>query len=267
MSNCPTSTTPSSAATGSMGEEGTADIDTWNKSSQLRVKLGEIVILPLWKALAMALNGMNATDRHNVYHDEIGSMLEEWKVHDVFGGPTVWEEYKRAWNRALREVNTTFHETEGGLGGAESNTLIDSNTEKTNANVEVDASNEPARQEEQAPGTIETSLDIDEDTTNMTSSGFVSEAQGMKGDADEKTNAASHSSPAADESGEGKSAKSTKHESVASINVAIDFEVRCYSCFVLCNCGSRIFITHAFSYLFGYFIRGLRKRKWNHLNF
>jgi hypothetical protein len=168
----------------------------------------------------------------------------------VFGGPTVWEEYKRAWNRALREVNTTLlHETEGGLGGGDESTiLIDSSTGKTTANdVGVDAINEVARQEEQALAI----LDTEKDTTSMTSSDVVNVSHNMKGNADEVADAVSHSSPVVDEGGEGKSAESTKRESVANIDVEIDFEVRVYSCFLLCNCCSRTFIAHSvlsFSY-------------------
>jgi len=40
--------------------------------------------------------------------DEIRTIIDEWKEYDVFCGPTVWEEYKKGWARALKDVALGF---------------------------------------------------------------------------------------------------------------------------------------------------------------
>lgn len=94
LSNCPTGT--AAATTG-------VDGDKWTKSSQLRSRLGEIAIIPLWKALATSLDKLNQETQVQ-YQSEVKGMMEEWKSHHVFGGPTVMEEYKKGWIRALKEA-------------------------------------------------------------------------------------------------------------------------------------------------------------------
>ena len=217
MSNCPT--TDGSVAVG----EGSDDVDTWNKSSQLRIRLGEIVILPLWKALAMALHRtMHETTtmtNRDVYLEEIENVLNEWKEHNVFGGPTVWEEYKRAWNRTLREVSTTLLENEGGVIGGDSTNSMNSTTDSISPDIATttqkggDAIDEAAQQEEQVTVAIkETIIDTDEsekvDTNNMTSDDVVEAIHDIKRDLNE--------------------VEATKRESVVNIDVEVDFEVRSY---------------------------------------
>lgn len=205
-SNCPTT-----AVT-----EGN-DVDTWNKSSQLRIRLGEIVILPLWKALAKALNRLNETNRE-VYQDEIGRMLEEWNDHNVFGGPTVWEEYKRAWNRSLKEASTTtILEKEGGLDGDESTTVMNSATKSITPEIATTSHEgdndigESAQQAEQAEAIADKIINKDEDErvdANSMTPDVVAETHDMKVDTD--TGAV----------------ETTKRESVANIDAEVDFEVR-----------------------------------------
>ena len=217
MSNCPT--TDGSVAVG----EGSDDVDTWNKSSQLRTRLGEIVILPLWKALAMALHRtMHETTtmtNRDVYLEEIENVLNEWKEHNVFGGPTVWEEYKRAWNRTLREVSTTLLENEGGVIGGDSTNSMNSTIDSMSPEIATttqeggDAIDEVAQQEEQVTVAIkETIIDTDEsekvDTNNMTSDDVVEAIHDIKRDLNV--------------------VEATKRESVVNIDVEVDFEVRSY---------------------------------------
>jgi hypothetical protein len=219
MSNCPTT------AANTLGD-GTNDVDTWNKSSQLRIRLGEIVILPLWKALAKALNRLNemttaaAAANREVYQVEIGRMLEEWNDHNVFGGPTVWEEYKRAWNKALKEASsTTIHEKEGELDGDESTTVMNSATESVSPEIATTAHegdndiDESAHQEEQVEAIAERNINKDKhervDANSMTLE-VVDEIHDMKSDTD--------------------AVETTKRDSVANIDVEVDFEVRTILC-------------------------------------
>jgi hypothetical protein len=67
--------------------------------------LGEIVISPLWTALATSFVGLD-DDATATMRDEIRTIIDEWKEYDVFCGPTVWEEYKKGWARATKDVAT-----------------------------------------------------------------------------------------------------------------------------------------------------------------
>ena len=98
LSNCPTATSATAVAEG--------DSDKWEKSSQLRIRLGELTILPLWKALATSFAKLSSDVQDEQYQGEIKGMLEDWKEHNVFGGPTVWEEYKKGWTRALKDATS-----------------------------------------------------------------------------------------------------------------------------------------------------------------
>jgi hypothetical protein len=196
--------------------------------------LGEIVILPLWKALAKALNRLNelttaaAATNREVYQDEIGRMLEEWNDHNVFGGPTVWEEYKRAWNKALKEASTTtLHEKEGELDGDESTTVMNSATESISPEIATTAHegdndiDESAHQEEQVEAIAERNINKDKDErvdANSMTPDVVDETHDMKSDTD--------------------AVETTKRDSVANIDVEVDFEVRSilfFSCFGCVN--------------------------------
>lgn len=64
------------------------------RSSRLRSRLGEVVVIPLWGALAAALGGLGEEPRER-YQGEVRGMLEELREHNVFGGPTVWEDGHR----------------------------------------------------------------------------------------------------------------------------------------------------------------------------
>ena len=81
------------------------DGDAWTKSLAMRTRLGEIVISPLWTALATSFVGLD-DDATTAMRDEIRTIIDEWKEYDVFCGPTVWEEYKKGWARALKDVAT-----------------------------------------------------------------------------------------------------------------------------------------------------------------
>ena len=92
--------------------------DAWTKSLAMRTRLGEIVISPLWTALATSFVGLD-DDATTAMRDEIRTIIDEWKEYDVFCGPTVWEEYKKGWARALKDVatantTTTTDATDGG---------------------------------------------------------------------------------------------------------------------------------------------------------
>jgi hypothetical protein len=82
------------------------DGDAWTKSLAMRTRLGEIVISPLWTALATSFVGLD-DDATAAMRDEIRSIIDEWKEYDVFCGPTVWEEYKKGWASALKATAKT----------------------------------------------------------------------------------------------------------------------------------------------------------------
>ena len=84
-------------ATRGEGEE-----DKWIKLSQLRSRLGEMAVGPLLQALATSLNKFNRETKGQ-YIREVKEMMEKWEMHNVFGGPTFIEEYKKEWNRALND--------------------------------------------------------------------------------------------------------------------------------------------------------------------
>ncbi|KAL7539162.1 hypothetical protein ACHAXR_009724 [Thalassiosira sp. AJA248-18] len=115
LSNCP------------IGSEG--DADKWSKSSQLRIRLGEIVIIPLWKALAASFFTTTSITTQEQYQGEIKEMMEEWKEHNVFGGPTVWEEYKKGWSRALKEADDVADTAAATASAADVAAVADANTE------------------------------------------------------------------------------------------------------------------------------------------
>lgn len=88
-----------------------ADSDVFEKSSQLRLTVADLALIPLFKALALATNSNNYSDaaaessEWNNFQNEVKEMIDIWKKHNVFGGPTVWEGYKKAWARAIADAN------------------------------------------------------------------------------------------------------------------------------------------------------------------
>jgi len=103
-----------SAAGEENGNDGGADPDSeevWEKSSQLRITLGEVALRPLLDALANCLNKVGESNAfYNQCGCEVKEMMDAWKKCNVFGGPTVVEEYRKGWISALstkkRETGT-----------------------------------------------------------------------------------------------------------------------------------------------------------------
>ncbi|KAL7467311.1 hypothetical protein ACHAXS_007560 [Conticribra weissflogii] len=76
--------------------------DAWEKSSHLRITLGEMVVVPLLDALASCLNRVGGSSDFCVQcGNEVKEMMDSWKKCNVFGGPTVVEEFRKGWVRAL----------------------------------------------------------------------------------------------------------------------------------------------------------------------
>lgn len=218
LSNCPT-----------FAGEDAGDADKWEKSSQLRLRLGEITIMPLWKALATSFEKKEDATMVDQYPSEIKGMVEEWKEHNVFGGPTVCEEYKKGWSRALKEVadaraggESTATESTAAVGAAE-------NTSTTNslANEEDDASKkEPLSQVDQLPAAKEsnhneTTENVDENT--VIAGEIVDKNQEMTNTLDAVVENIPAPSAVAD-NGDGKAVRATKRESIATVDVEVDFE-------------------------------------------
>ena len=74
LSNCPTITTSATSSA-------EVDTDKWEKSSQLRTNLSEIVMIPLFKALATSLNKLTDENIKDQYSTEIKNMMDDWKEH------------------------------------------------------------------------------------------------------------------------------------------------------------------------------------------
>jgi len=212
LSNCPTV-----AAAATAGVEG--DADKWAKSSQLRSRLGEIAILPLWMALATSFQKLSK-EMQEQYQNEVKGMMEEWREHNVFGGPTVWEEYKRGWGRALKEVGDAGSRGEGvesiSAGVAEDATTI---TEP----VVDDAKKELLVQVQQSTVSKESSQN--EENDNVIEDPVI-EKRETQDESDVVVETVPVSLAVVEESGEGKVARATKRDSVASasVDVEVDFE-------------------------------------------
>ena len=174
--NCPTVT--------ASGVESTSDTDKCEKSSQLRIKLSEITIMKLWKALSTSLpNKVTNEPTKEQYMTEIKDMMDQWKEHNVFGGPTILDEYKRGWSRALKEAAadaktvkeeskpieedktaTKAAEADGHAGGSTA-TPADQATEQPSAAKEDDNSkNERETMDEEAAN--DNSVDKKQDANN-----------------------------------------------------------------------------------------------------
>ena len=96
--------------------------EAWEKSFPLRMTLVEMTLMPLLEALATHLTYLtqltvgDATDgslEEETYNyataeavmEEVKEMMESWNRHNVFGGPTVWEQYKKGWSQALTKAS------------------------------------------------------------------------------------------------------------------------------------------------------------------
>ena len=266
LSNCPTV-----AAAATAGVEG--DADKWAKSSQLRSRLGEIAILPLWKALATSFQKLNQ-EMQEQYQNEVKGMMEEWREHNVFGGPTVWEEYKRGWGRALKEVGDAGSRGEGGestdVGAAEDATT-------TTEPVVDDAKKELVVEAQQSTVSKESSQK--EETENVIEDPVI-EKRETKDESDVVVETVPVSL-VVEESGEGKVARATKRDSVASasVDVEVDFEVRRGKVFFLFYSTALLIvqlwhlavILESISYSFRMMMSTLcsresKKPEWNHPN-
>ena len=143
--NCPTTTMDG-------GNDNTTNTDSdttdkWIKSSQLRIKLSEIVILPLWKALATSLH--NTTNSNNTqtqttlkvdqYNIEIKNIVDNWKKCNVFDSVTILDEYKRGWSRALKDA-ATASSTSSSTVAADVGDSVDDAEKKNEEEVKTTAS-------------------------------------------------------------------------------------------------------------------------------
>jgi len=220
LSNCPTAT----------GAEGDADADKWEKSSQLRSRLGEITIMSLWTALATSLQKLNEATTQDQYQNEIKGMMEEWKEHNVFGGPTVWEEYKKGWSRALKEAADA---SAGGESATESTTTEgaaeaeDTSTSKS-LTGEDDASKKEPLPSQADQSSVAKESNHNEKTENVDKDTVIAdEIVDKKKEKSDESDAVVENAPApltVEDNEEGKSVRATKRDSVAAVDVEVDFE-------------------------------------------
>jgi len=219
MCNCPTA-----AAAAMAGAEG--DADKWEKSSQLRSRLGEIAIVPLWRALAGSLAMLNDDAMRDQYQNEVRGMIDEWKEHNVFGGPTVLDEYKRGWSRALKEAADAkggeVAESAADVCAAESTTIT------TKTALEGD-DNVTALSQEKEKQRVVKDGDSKDESDNVEMGNTVSVA--MAETSQEETKGESSSEPfnapmpsSVEENGEGKAVRAANRDSVASVEVEVNFE-------------------------------------------
>ena len=245
--NCPTTIMDGGGVNNTTTTNDTTDdttTDKWIKSSQLRIKLSEIVILPLWKAMATSLHTSDSTmkDQYNI---EIKNILDNWKKFNVFDSVTILDEYKRGWNRALKDASTDdASKNDDGKKKEEEEERVEddkptASTDKKEADEKVVVA---AAKEESSNNKVE--------QAGLTSEGTNENSNSLKNDekedvdmTDEKVNDEADdqnvptSSPDEEEKGttEGSGKKEvdqqvsslTKRDSIA--NVEVDFEVR-YTC-------------------------------------
>ncbi|KAL9181011.1 hypothetical protein ACHAXT_009816 [Thalassiosira profunda] len=200
MANCPTA-----------GAEG--DVDKWEKSAPLRVTLGEAAVEPLWKALAASFAKVDGAAREK-HAEEVRGMLEEWKERNVFGGPTVVDEYRRGWNRALKGA-------EGGGGeGATKEAPTEAEAETAKA-PETTAEKGDDGEKEASPDAASDGADKVEEKAET-----ATDAKEEKPETKEAVDATpTPSSAAAEDDASKASAPASKRDSVASLpEVEVDFE-------------------------------------------
>eukprot|EP00581_Thalassiosira_minuscula_P011141 CAMPEP_0183719210 /NCGR_PEP_ID=MMETSP0737-20130205/12257_1 /TAXON_ID=385413 /ORGANISM="Thalassiosira miniscula, Strain CCMP1093" /LENGTH=570 /DNA_ID=CAMNT_0025948921 /DNA_START=39 /DNA_END=1751 /DNA_ORIENTATION=+ len=210
--------------------EEAGDADKWAKSSPLRCRLGEIVLLPLWKALASCLRPLNEKDapKEEQYQNEIKGMIDEWKEHDVFGGPTIWEEYRRGWTRAWKEAAVEVVEDAAGVA-KEEGAKPPSNDEDAAENATTTKNEQPLVAKEDAKE--ETSPKV-EKLSNISKGGdeHVKNENENKDSTNENQEVTEDKPsdeipPVAEEGGEGKAPRrESKRDSIVSLDVEVDFE-------------------------------------------
>jgi len=250
--NCPTTTMDGNDNNTTNTDSDTTD--KWIKSSQLRIKLSEIVILPLWKALATSLHTSNTTVKDQ-YSIEIKNIVDNWKKCNVFDSVTILDEYKRGWSRALKDAGTSSTSSGTVAGGGDS---VDDGEKKeeevktTASSVGNDEADEKvvaaAAKEENSNNKVEQAAPTSEGTNEDTNEDTNSKKNDEKKDADmtdEQVEEADDENVPVEETnsvqGSGKKevdqqvSSSARRDSIADVEV--DFEVRynimCVPCILM----------------------------------
>ena len=236
--NCPTKTVDGDDTTNSTDSDTT---DKWMKSSQLRIKLSEIVILPLWKALATSLHSSNTQTVKDQYNIEIKNIVDNWRKCNVFDSVTMLDEYKRGWSRALKDAASTSTDVGDGSKNEEVKPTA-SSADNGEADEKVVAA---AAKEENSNSKVEQAAPTYENTNEGTNEDINSKKNDEKKDADmtdeQVEEADNENAPDEEEKGttEGSGKKeveqqvssSARRDSIADVEV--DFEVR-YILYVPC---------------------------------
>ena len=223
-----------------------ADDDKWAKSSPLRARLGEVVVGPLLRALARSSAGLDddgGAGGRAAIRDKVRSAMEEWRDHDAFGGPTVWEDYSRGWTGALREADaaaaasaatTSAGEADWGNVGVESTTDADAIVEHDASTTTSTDGDDAARETSKYAGRRAPDIAEASGPNDATESvDIVDEKRDERGESDEVVDATSSSSSFGEEIGNDKAVPAATRDGVAGVDVEIDFEVSLHSIFVL----------------------------------
>ena len=201
---------------------------------------------PLLRALARSSVGLDddgGAGGRAAIRDEVSSAMEEWRAHDAFGGPTVWEDYCRGWTGALREADAaaaasaataSADEDDWGNVGVESTANADAIVEHDESTTKSTDGDDAARETSEyagrrAPDIAEASGPIDA----TESVDIVDEKRDERGESDEVVDATSSSSSFGEEIGNDKAVPAATRDGVAGADVEIDFEVSLHSFFVL----------------------------------
>ena len=220
LSNCPTINT-----SGTSSAE--VDTDKWEKSSQLRTNLSEIVMIPLFKALAKSLNKLTDENIKDQYSTEIKNMMDDWKEHDVFGGPTILEEYKKGWIRAVKDAVSTSDDDNDTVVKKGEDTSATTPDEETKATSAVETSEaEDIANKATSQVAEEASVAAKDDTSNNADDIIMDKKEEAKDEPDKVSETTPNSSAKeSDEGGKG-ARRTSKRDSIASVDIEVDFEVR-----------------------------------------
>ena len=175
--NCPTTVDGGNNNTTNTTDDSDTT-DKWIKSSQLRIKLSEIVILPLWKALATSLHSSNTQTVKDQYSIEIKNIVDNWKKCNVFDSVTILDEYKRGWSRALKDAASTSTDVDDGLKNEEENKPTASSAD--NAEAEEKVVSAAAKEESSNNNKVE--------QADLTSEGTNEDSNSKKNDEKEDVN-------------------------------------------------------------------------------
>lgn len=175
--NCPTTVDGGNNNTTNTTDDSDTT-DKWIKSSQLRIKLSEIVILPLWKALATSLHSSNTQTVKDQYSIEIKNIVDNWKKCNVFDSVTILDEYKRGWSRALKDAASTSTDVDDGLKNGEENKPTASSAD--NAEAEEKVVSAAAKEESSNNNKVE--------QADLTSEGTNEDSNSKKNDEKEDVN-------------------------------------------------------------------------------